>query len=694
MNNDGFIDSAAVRRYSLFKWVILIILFMITLIMLLRGCGNTPSTEEPPVVEHPTTEPAADEPVINAPTLDMPDDAVLADDFTFTGTGSPSSKVRLLSDGEVVGTAVVGTDKKWSITAPVEAGEHEIAVEAVEDDGNSITSSPDSAGTLTVYAPPAFSLPENPEAGDLVLNGTGTPGSTVELMQNGRSIGTAVVDADGNWELPSTVEAGTEYEFTLHALDSKGNELSSTSSGKMLVKDAPVVEVHALTITDVTLNNAAANASGLTSGMLTGSGHGEPGFFVQIERDGEQLGDAKVCTNGNWTFELEDSANEGEHSYTIRMTDSDGAVVSEDSFAINFPPISSAASTSAMSDSEWNRTAPLMITANDDSNDLLLTGAAIPNADVEVYIDGELVTTVTADENGRWQYNPQVTSGEHEFYARTRIADNLDADTPTTLIAAKGDGANSTLLSGMALPNSEMQLYGDDGTLIATVTADENGRWQYTGQGLAHDWQYFSASAKDGGDTSSDTPSDTSEGSEGSGSTASSSAPIILGQNQDDNGNFLTGFAGTGRPSAALEIIEDGEVVGFAIVQEDGSWSCNCSLPPGDHVLSIREEGDQNSISESIDISVANPAQPMVLAPVATSEYQPFSCPTPNPPGKVEGNMYKTGCGESLSLIAMRLGTTVETLLAQNPQLGDPPRIYVGQYINVPQASSCLDANH
>jgi nucleoid-associated protein YgaU len=65
------------------------------------------------------------------------------------------------------------------------------------------------------------------DAGNLELSGKGRPGNTIQVYVNNRSVGSAVVDADGNWSMrpDHPVPAGT-YKLRIDQLDPKGTVVS------------------------------------------------------------------------------------------------------------------------------------------------------------------------------------------------------------------------------------------------------------------------------------------------------------------------------------------------------------------------------------------------------------------------------------------------------------------------------------
>lgn len=60
-----------------------------------------------------------------------------------------------------------------------------------------------------------------------------------------------------------------------------------------------------------------------------------------------------------------------------------------------------------------------------------IRGRALPNAEVDLYLDGALLATVTADASGRWSYTTTVADGDHELYAVARLGGLTSAPSRT-----------------------------------------------------------------------------------------------------------------------------------------------------------------------------------------------------------------------------------------------------------------------
>ncbi|MBN1921827.1 MAG: LysM peptidoglycan-binding domain-containing protein, partial [Anaerolineae bacterium] len=146
-----------------------------------------------------------------APVLTLPEQPNADGRFSLKGTGTPGSKVEVWADGKLLGSTTVGTDGAWSLDADLPAGKHTLTTRTVDASGKVLAeSAPMSWEALALAAvAPTLTLPEKLEAGKSVkLSGTGTPGTEVEIVEDGKVIGKATVGADGTWTYSYTPSAG------------------------------------------------------------------------------------------------------------------------------------------------------------------------------------------------------------------------------------------------------------------------------------------------------------------------------------------------------------------------------------------------------------------------------------------------------------------------------------------------------
>lgn len=105
---------------------------------------------------------------------------------------------------------------------------------------------------------------------------------------------------------------------------------------------------------------------------------------------------------------------------------------------------------------------------------------------------------------------------------------------------------------------------------------------------------------------------------------------------------------------------------------------------PGGFLYEIRPGDTYYSIARRFGIAVealvaANPG----VDPNALRVGQRICVPAPRPPAPCPGGTYRIQAGDTFFSIARRFGTTVEALIAANPQV-DPNRLQVGQTICLP----------
>jgi surface protein len=145
---------------------------------------------------------------------------------TITGTGEAGATVTVKdANNAVIGRATVSADGTWTIT-PSTPLANNVALTATQTDsaGNSSTAS--TPKTVDTIAPTAPTL--NPTNGT-TITGIGEAGATVTVKDASNTvIGTATVDASGNWTITPSTPLANNVELTVTQTDSAGN--SSTAS--------------------------------------------------------------------------------------------------------------------------------------------------------------------------------------------------------------------------------------------------------------------------------------------------------------------------------------------------------------------------------------------------------------------------------------------------------------------------------
>ena len=160
------------------------------------------------------------------------------------------------------------------------------------------------------------------ETGTILLEGTGRPNTAVELLVNNNSMGTAVVNENGRWSLPATINNAGDYEVTTRYLDDNG-EPQDLSAPYYLFLAAPR-EWAKLRTQDPLLGAFSPVGDGMITGSFNMAGEGEPGTSVHFWVGENEVGKTAVSDNGNWNYQTDITVPTGTHDVIARMVNSDG----------------------------------------------------------------------------------------------------------------------------------------------------------------------------------------------------------------------------------------------------------------------------------------------------------------------------------------------------------------------------------
>ncbi|ETW94523.1 MAG: hypothetical protein ETSY1_34475 [Candidatus Entotheonella factor] len=338
-----------------------------------------------------------------------------------------------------------------------------------------------------------------------------------------------------------------------------------------------------------------------------------------------------------------------------------------------------------------------------------LAGSGQPGSIVALLQDGVTFGGTMIDETGNWSYHGliRLLPGQHHFQARM-VGTDQTAMSQSNLISVlipdvKASAQTSLQVDPIELKPEdheretvESQLQTDGrhpSTLVDAVTGQEK-KSPTVGETVVGDRKMRDVGHETAGSkpqtngrrqVAIDRNSPTSDVERGKDALA------ILGTNRDATGNPLPGFFGRANPNTTLEIVKGQTVLGRIQVRADGTWRCKCKLPPGDHILRVRELGRPDVISQPKILTVSNLAPPMILPQASVIRpVRPVSCPDALPSGEIRGDLYVVGRCETLMYIARRLGTDLSSLISYNPQVSDVNRIYAGQILNIPTTAACL----
>jgi len=627
--------------------------------------GNVVSSSDPTTLEIADTQ----------LTVDLPDADALAsgEGVTLSGTGEPGSDVQVVADGEVIGTATVDADGKWSLpNAAIDGNSRDIRAQAIDENGRILASSNNpllSSGTAAAAAADnaaddaaddagnegedtgassaalTLNLPadEAPlSAGDATFSGEGTPGSEIQVVVDGKVVGKTTVAPDGTWSWTGDLQEPGEHEVAVQEVDGEGEVVSQTDPSTLTIADGSPLTV------DLPDGGVALSGEDVTL-----SGTGTPGSEVQVVVDGEVAGTATVDEDGNWSLPIALS-DAGQHDIRIQAVNASGAVQ-----ASSNPATLAVAEPGQL----------MMQVPNGGSlsaGDVTLNGTAEPGAEVQIVLDGEIVGTTTAGDDGKWSFTtPIADPGQYEVSAQVvdaggdvvasseaaalNIGDGASAGAGEGASAGTGEGTDEgagegtgegtdaasaslgtltipgnisanelTTLSGTGTPGANVQILVD-GEVVGTTTVDEEGNWTFESTFDADGDYEVSAQIVDDSDqvVAESQPTSLTVGD----AAASAAAPTVELPASASAGDEIT-LTGTGTPGSQVQIVLNGEVAGTADVADDGTWSFATLIDEaGEYAVSVQSldgAGEVAAASDGASLSVAEAAAAAGVAPTLT----------------------------------------------------------------------------
>ena len=308
---------------SLDRWNVLVVGILVVLLILLSAKGLRRA------------------PQVAAPALPPPvaETALLAGQpGIITGTAAPDAQVRVL-DGDVpLGETTADASGEWRIAVPaLSPGTHTLISQELDANGNVVATS--EPLTVTVSEPtsiagkiPGIKLPSAGLKADmpLELEGTGTPGTTVQVYDGDQVVGETVVAPDGTWKITLPPLALGAHKLVAKLLGEDGKEQATSAPVELTVADGQIVVATPAAVAGAAAAPGAGApviklpAAGLkASEPLTLEGTGTPGSTVTLYDGDEVVAETTVAPDGTWTLTVPPLAA-GAHSLVAKQVGANG----------------------------------------------------------------------------------------------------------------------------------------------------------------------------------------------------------------------------------------------------------------------------------------------------------------------------------------------------------------------------------
>ena len=343
-----------------------------------------------------------------------------------------------------------------------------------------------------------------------VLEGTGTPGATLEITDNGRVLGEVLVGANGQWSF-APEEKYSESGHVLVARD-KTSGLSSDTFALIVDSVAPSRAVIDSISSDNNGTTLIAKNGYTNDNTPLIKGHAEAFSVVGIYNGKNMIGTALADATGAWEFSSAFTFPDGAYTISAKAVDFAGNTgLASLAYNITIDTIPPAVPTILQAFDDFGaQQGPLSSGALTDDHTPTLSGKAEAGVTVFINDNGKLLGTTQADVNGNWSFTPAapLTDGEHHFTtsARDKAGNNSNAesdaftlvmgadrasiptiDSPTDDVGSvqgllkQGDYTDDATptLRGKAQAGDTVKIF-DNGVLIGQTQANAQGNWSFT----------------------------------------------------------------------------------------------------------------------------------------------------------------------------------------------------------------------
>ncbi|MGV3763995.1 Ig-like domain-containing protein [Parapedobacter sp.] len=416
------------------------------------------------------------------------------------GTTDAGASVELFDGAASLGTVTADAEGVFSFTPTADLPDGNYAVTAVATDaaGNATAPTEVFAFTIDTRVPgvPIIATVDGRDDSPALINvqtpeitGTADPGVSVEIVAGTTVLGSATADANGGFAFVPT-SAMTDGTHILSAVAVGPSGLRSAASETFTVNiDTKAPDAPLLTEVDGHTDEGFVTANN----RLPIVGKAEPGATVKIFSGSASLGTVRVDESGNFIFVPSAAFPDGVYVLTAVATD-DAGNTGEAGEGFGFTVDTTPPDAPLIEQVDGQHT-PELLTLNRQPE---VVGRSEPEATVEIYMDDQLVATVTTGADGVFRFVPPQPLEEGAYVLTAVATDGVgNRSTPgaafpftikidrtiraNNVLTPNGDGINDLLVF------ENLAFYPDN--ILRIV--DRSGRLIYSRRNYANDWDGY-----------------------------------------------------------------------------------------------------------------------------------------------------------------------------------------------------------
>ena len=451
------------------------------------------------------------------------------------GTAQPLSTVEIFDGGRLIGIAGVDMNGNWTFapSSNMSSGVHQFTALAIDSMGvfgplstpvsvsiptpaPVVTLPPVIESVIDAVGPVQGKVPSGGTTDDNhpTISGTGIPGYTIYVYQNGLGCADTVVDSTGHWSVKVTgaMSEGL-HNMTATQLPSGGAASVASNTWAITIDTKTPATPATPTLTD-------DNGATIPAGSTTNNNHphingtGVAGDIIKVYDGSTLIGSTTIGSNGKWTF-TPGNMSAGAHSINVTETNAAGTTSAHSgSIGFTYSNVTPSPVITSVIDAVGPVQGNVPSGGTTDDAQPTIKGTGIPGDTLYIYLANSSnyggqpygAGDTVVDANGNWsiKLNKGMPSGLNTITATQFLgsgphsaasaawAVTVDTSTPATPAAptlTNDSGASIPVgsttntghphINGTGKAGDIIKVY-DGSTVIGSTTIGSNGQWTFT----------------------------------------------------------------------------------------------------------------------------------------------------------------------------------------------------------------------